>query len=60
MLQVDVIIDENYAMDPTTYNLTAFTAAYNLTRAEGAKISALAGTIPLVSRFQSLRSTLPG
>lgn len=30
MLQVDIIIDETFAVNPTTYNLTTFLTNYNL------------------------------
>ena len=31
ILQVDVVVDENYAYDPTTSDLTSFLTTYNIT-----------------------------
>lgn len=30
-MQVDVVIDETYVYDPTTYNLTDFMESFNIT-----------------------------
>lgn len=47
--QVDIIVDETYAPDPTTYDLAAFLATFNLTSADKAKYKWLAGATPKAS-----------
>jgi len=50
--QVDVIIDETYAPDPTAYHLTALLQTYNLTVAEVAQYKWL-GSNPKVQILQA-------
>ena len=47
--QVDIIVDETYAPDPTAYDLAAFLGTFNLTAADKAKYKWLAGAVPKAS-----------
>ncbi len=57
-MQVDVLIDETYAVVPTGYYLTDFLASYNLTMADVANYS-WGGSIPkvLVPNSRTIRES---
>lgn len=46
LVQVDVIVDETYAIDPTTYGPANFTSEFGFTPAQEKTVTALKGSAP--------------